>query len=110
MAITGATKADALAAARKYGMEIEEMQATLAVANVAPTVTASEGDPQEVTVAWTNILGPYLVDIGDGVLRSVANTESDLVVADVAVDDGYVATVYGLGAKKSSAAYNVTGE
>lgn len=111
MAISGATKADALAAARKYGMSEKEMQTTLNVSSVAPTVTASEGDPNVVTVAWTNLDGPKWVDIGDGVLRGPVDAgETDLVVEGVTEGEGYVATVYGLGAHKSSSSYDVTGE
>lgn len=104
MAISGATKADALTAARKYGMEIAEMRKTLNVASVAPTVSAAKTATGTVTVSWTNIDGPYQVDIGDGVLRPSAAGTSSLVQAGV-TNGTYTATVYGLGATKKSASW-----
>lgn len=110
MAISGATKADALAAARKYGMSESEMRTTLNVSSVAATVTASETAANTVTVAWTNLDGPKMVDVGDGVLHGPVNSsESDLVVADVDNAVDLIATVYATGAKKSSSAYTVDG-
>lgn len=110
MAISGATKADAYDAARKYGLSEKEVRTTLNVSSVAPTVTASETSPNTVTVGWTNMDGPKYVDVGDGVIRGpVASSEANVVYSGISNAAGLVAKVYGLGAKKASSAYTVDG-
>lgn len=110
MAISGATKADALAAARKYGLGVREMYGTLNVANTTPTVSASEDGSvdKKVNVSWTNLDGIKYVDIGDGVRRGPFDGDTTSMSV-TGVDAGtYTAKVYALGRVKESAEYTVT--
>jgi hypothetical protein len=107
MAISGATAADALAGARHLGVGVKDMVSQLNVSGTTPTVTGTNPGDNEANVAWTNLVGEKWVDIGDGVLRGPYGSDTgDITVEDVDPGD-YVATVYAMGAHKSSAQYTV---